>query len=219
MQWIDITVSLDENVPVYPGDACLSVSQSQKMADGDSYNLSTMNMGVHTATHVDAPAHFILGGRKIDELSLEKLIGDAIVVEINTDGTSIEAHHLTPEILDRIEKRPRVLFKTRNSCFWTEGPQKSVFQHNFVGLGHEAARLLVERNLQLVAIDYLSIEPPNSPPGFPTHMTLLGKEVVVLEGVDLRSVEPGPYHLVCLPLKLAVGTGDGAPARAVLRKE
>jgi arylformamidase len=108
----------------------------------------------------------------------------------------------------------RVLFKTRNSEFWGE-PEKG-FRTDFTYVTPAAARALVELGVSLAGIDYLSVEQFGST-DFATHVTLLEKEVVILEGVDLRAVPAGDYELICLPMKFVGGTGDGAPARTILR--
>ena len=109
----------------------------------------------------------------------------------------------------------RVLFKTRNSKFWNT-PELG-FRTDYSYLTPETAKLLVNNGIVLVGIDYLSIEKSGSP-GHPVHITLLEKEVVILEGVDLRGIEPGDYELICAPLKYDGATGDGSPARTFLRK-
>ena len=108
----------------------------------------------------------------------------------------------------------RVLFKTRNSAFWDD--PASGFRTDFTYIAPDAARALVERDVRLVGIDYLSVE-KFQPERFETHTALLARGIVIVEGLDLREVAAGIYELICLPLKIASGSGDGAPARAVLR--
>jgi arylformamidase len=105
----------------------------------------------------------------------------------------------------------RVLFRTRNSNLWADS-----FHQDFTHLLPEAAQKLAELGVRLVGADYLSVERFHSP-DHRTHLTLLANEIVILEGLDLHEVPPGEYELICLPLKIAAGTGDGAPARAILR--
>jgi arylformamidase len=134
-------------------------------------------------------------------------MGDAWVV----DATALRAT-IRPSDLDRLaipSGETRLLFKTRNSDLWS----RDGFSSDFLAFGADAARWLVDRGVRLIAIDYLSIAPFGDP--VDTHRTFLGAGVVVVEGTDLRAVEPGPYELLCLPLRL-VGS-DGAPARALLR--
>ena len=113
-----------------------------------------------------------------------------------------------------MERGVGVLFKTRNSAFW-ENP-RGQFREDFTYVSPGAARALVSRGVRLVGIDYLSVEEFGSKE-FETHRVLLSGGVVILEGLDLRAVAPGRYELICLPLKITAGSGDGAPARAVLR--
>ncbi|MDQ3799561.1 MAG: cyclase family protein [Acidobacteriota bacterium] len=210
MKIYDITVPVSENVPIYEGDPKVKIEVAASMAKGDAANVTQLCFGAHTGTHVDAPNHFIDGTRKIDRLELEKLIGACRVVEIEDGVEAIEPQHV--ENLENIE---RVLFKTRNSAFWNE--PETGFRKDFTYITPEAARVLVSKNVKLVGIDYLSVEEFGSD-DFMTHVTLLEKEIVIVEGLDLREVPAGDYELICLPLKIVSPTGDGAPARTVLRE-
>jgi arylformamidase len=213
MKIYDVTVAVSENVPIYEGDPRVSVDSVSRLADGDSANVSRLCCGLHTGTHVDAPNHFIDGTRRVDDLDLEKLIGRCVVVEIEEAVDAIESFHL-PE-LDYDSGVERILFKTKNSAFWNQ-PEKC-FRTDFTYITEAAARTLAEGGVKLVGIDYLSVEKFGST-DFATHMILLEKEIVILEGLDLRAVPPGEYELLCLPLKYRGGEGDGAPARTILRK-
>ncbi|HEY0047841.1 MAG TPA: cyclase family protein [Pyrinomonadaceae bacterium] len=210
MKIYDITVPISENVPIYEGDPKVKIDLTAAIAGGDAANVTQLCFGAHTGTHVDAPNHFIEGTRKIDQLDLEKLIGVARVVEIEENVTAIEPRHV--ENLETVE---RILFKTRNSSFWNE--PEAGFRKDFTYITPEAARVLAAKNVKLVGIDYLSVEKFGSD-DFATHITLLEKEIVIIEGLDLRDVPAGEYELICLPLKIISPTGDGAPARTVLRE-
>ncbi len=206
MEAFDISVPLRPGMITYPGDAPLRVERSQAIARGDAYNLTWLQLGAHAGTHVDAPLHFIEGASDVTALSLGALIGPAHVIDATTVTADIDA--VTLERLDIPVHARRLLFKTPNSRLW----DRPDFSADFLGLTADAARLLVARGTDLVAMDYLSIAPASDPA--PTHQVLLEAGVVILEGVDLRHVPPGPYDLVCLPL--LVPGSDGAPARAVL---
>jgi arylformamidase len=210
MKIYDITVPISERVPVYEGDPRVEIKVTAAMAKGDPANVTQLCFGAHTGTHVDAPNHFIDGTRKVHELDLEKLIGRCRVVEIENDVIEIEPRHV--ENLESIE---RILFKTRNSDFWNE--QEKGFRKDFTFITPEAARVLAAKNVKLVGIDYLSVEKFGSE-DFATHTVLLEKEIVIVEGLDLRGVSAGDYELICLPLKVVSETGDGAPARTILRE-
>lgn len=211
MRIYDISVPISAATPTYPGDPGIEITQWAALAEGDSANVSLLHFGAHTATHADAPAHFIEGASRVDKLPLDTLIGPARVVLIPDEADAITASHINA--LD-IEGATRVLFKTRNSAFWSN--MSAGFRKDFTSIAPDAARVLVELGVRLVGIDYLSVEQFH-PRQYETHEILLSNHIVIIEGLDLREVSAGSYELICLPLKITGGTGDGAPARAVLR--
>ena len=119
MKIYDISVPISESVPIYAGDPKAKIDICKSIANGDGANVSQMYLGMHTGTHVDAPNHFIEGTRRVDQLDLDKLIGNCRVIGIDESVTAIEPQHLGD--LTNVE---RVLFKTRNSGFWNE-PEKA----------------------------------------------------------------------------------------------
>jgi arylformamidase len=211
MRLYDVSVPISAETPTYPGDPAVEISQWAAIARGDAANVTRLNFGAHTATHVDAPAHFIEGASKIDAAPLDALLGPARVVRIPDEADAITARSLAAA---NLEGATRVLFKTRNSAFW--GAPAEGFRRDFTYVAPDAALALVQAGVRLVGIDYLSLEKFQSDK-YETHEILLSSGVVILEGLDLREVSGGDYELICLPLKVAGGAGDGAPARAVLR--
>ena len=205
MAIFDISIGIDENLPLWPGDPELRLHWAANIEQGDLVNLTELSMSIHTGTHIDAPLHFLPNGKPIDSLSLNVFVGEAQVVAIPQDVNLI-----TVDILQDVCEinAARILFKTKNSQLW----ETSKFQQDYVALEASAAQWLVDQGVQLVGIDYLSIAPFKDPA--PTHEILLSNDVVIVESLDLRSVEPGLYTLICLPLKL-VGR-EAAPARAIL---
>lgn len=205
----DVSVPLAVDTPTYPGDPGIEVTEWLALSQGDPANVSLLHFGAHSATHVDAPAHFIKGGTRAESLPLDVLIGDAEVVEVPNETRSLDSN-----VVAMVSPGTRrVLFKTRNSAFWNE---RALFRSDYTYIEPEGARALVERHVSLVGIDYLSVE-RFKPETFETHHILLANGVVIIEGLDLRSVPAGHYELICLPLKIAAGSGDGAPARVILR--
>lgn len=211
MTFYDVTVPLSNELPTYPGDPGIQIGDWRSFAKGDSANVSVVNFGAHTGTHVDAPAHFIEGAGKIESLPIESLIGEAVVVEVPEHYIVIDKAFVTAHVPPESE---RVLFKTRNSAFWSETPP--TFHSDFTHLNLEAATYLRDQGAKLIGIDYLSIERFKSG-NHAVHLALLSKGVVILEGLNLSGVPAGSYELICLPLRLRSELGDGAPARAVLR--
>jgi arylformamidase len=208
----DISVGISAtDTPVYPGDPGVEIVSHASLARGDAANVSFLRFGAHTGTHVDAPAHFIEGAGTVAELPLDVLVGRARVVEVGADVTGIDGGMIAALVPAGCE---RVLFKTRNSAFWSES--RSEFRRDFTYLTDDGARSLGARGARLVGIDYLSVEKFQSE-NHETHKTLLARGVVIVEGLNLEGVGAGEYELICLPLKIAGGAGDGAPARAILR--
>jgi arylformamidase len=210
MKIYDITFPISNQTPVYEGDPPVRTETAAAIKEGAAANVTALCCGAHTATHVDAPNHFIDGTRRVDRLELEKMIGPARVVEIAPDVTAITEAHV-----ENLHNVSRVLFKTRNSAFWNA--TENGFRRDFTYITPEAARVLVDKGVVLVGIDYLSVEKFGSE-DFATHIALLEREVVIVEGLDLREIAAGDYELICLPLKIVSETGDGAPARVVLRE-
>ncbi len=205
--WIDISVPLKDGMAHWPGDPPVSISRVKDMTQGDTINLSIISMGVHSGTHVDAPLHFINGGKGVDEIPLTTIVGRARVIEIR-DAESIKPDELYEH---RLRRGERILFKTRNSSrVW----QQNEFVEDFVFLSADAAEFLVDCGVRAVGVDYLSVGSYRHG-GSDVHRILLGGGIWIIEGLDLSAVAPGRYYLVCLPLKIS--KGDGAPARAILR--
>ena len=207
----DVTVPLSDELPTYPGDPGIQIRNWLTLANGDPANVSVLNFGAHTGTHVDAPAHFIEGAAKVESLDLEILIGEANVVEVPKDEHVIDEQFI---IANCPPDSKRILFKTRNSAFW--GEPNPEFHTDFTYLDLKAAQQLVERGVKLIGIDYLSIE-KFAQQNHETHLLLLARGVVILEGLNLSGIQAGKYELICLPLRLRSEKGDGAPARVVLR--
>ena len=207
----DITVPISNELPTWPDDPSVQLTVWRSLSSGDAANVSRLNFGAHTGTHVDAPAHFIEGAAKIESLPLDVLIGEAQVVEVPTDVFVIDEEfvlaHCAPDTT-------RIVFKTRNSAFWNEAVLE--FHTDFTYLDLKAAERLVQLGIKLVGIDYLSIENYDSSK-HETHLALLSHGVVILEGLNLTDIPAGKYELICLPLRLRNSKGDGAPARVVLR--
>ena len=207
MPLLDVSLRLSADLPTYPGNPPFELRPAKRIARGDSSNVSSLHLGSHTGTHVDAPRHFFDAGPGVDELPAEVLVGPARVVHL--PGLA-SVGRIQLEALD-LSGVARLLIRTDNSARWSAG---SAFSPDFVYLSEDGARLLVERGVRLVGVDYLSVERFHQP-GAPTHHVLLGAGVIIVEGLDLSAAAPGDCELLCLPLK--VGGADGAPARVLLR--
>jgi len=211
MNIIDISIPLSEKMPVWEGDKGISVHRVAKIENGCDFNVSRIELGVHTGTHIDAPFHVFENGKTVDQIPLDTLIGIVQVIEIPNGISIIDKNCLMKmSFQDGID---RILFKTSNSLYWETDPFS--FHKEYVALNSEGAKYLVDIGLKLIGVDYFSVssfDDLKQP-----HMILLDRGIVLLENIDLRQVVPGIYKLICLPMKIT-GT-DGAPVRAVLISE
>jgi arylformamidase len=205
---LDISVPISAELPVWPGDPPIVLERYKFISEENASNDSRIACSVHSGTHVDAPAHFIENGASVEQLPLEILMGPVTVV------APLEAEVITPQLLEAQALAPetrRLLIKTKNSALWADPGHP--FNPDFVALNSESARWIMDKGIDLVGIDYLSIQMYKDTEAL-THRTLLEAGIVIVEGLDLRKVDPGDYQLFCLPIKLA--GCEGAPARAVL---
>ena len=208
--WIDVTAPVDpRTTPVYPGNPPLKLDFVQSLDSGAQVTLSAFSFGAHTGTHVDAPMHFIKGGAALDQIPLSVFIGPVRVIDCSPDAKAIDAAELNKH--DWRGAR-RIFFRTRNSRNgWMTDPR---FHEDFTYVAPDAAQLLAAAGVQLVGIDYLSIERF----GFAqpqTHRILLGKNIPVVEGLSLQNVQAGDYDLVLLPMRIM--GHEAGPARAILK--
>jgi arylformamidase len=205
--WIDISVTVRPGMVTWPDNPPVRVDRVMQMEQGDVCNVSNLSLGAHTGTHMDGLLHFIANGKGLEKMPLDATIGPARVIEIK-DRVSIKPADLIPH---RLKKGERILFKTRNS---KRSWKMDRFDEDFIYIAQEAAQLLVNKGVQTVGVDYLSVGGFKKD-GVETHQILLGAGVWVIEGLNLAKVAPGKYDLICLPVK--IDHSDGAPARAILR--
>ncbi|MBW7571186.1 cyclase family protein [Caproiciproducens faecalis] len=191
MKMIDVSRELF-STPVYPGDPEPYRDPVRRMELGDVCNLSGFYTGCHSATHVDAPRHFIEDGDTIDQIDPARLIGSCTVVEARGVITGSDIDEIVP-------------------C-----AQKMILFKGQAFLSQSAAFALTAAGVTLVGTDALSIE-TDKDDAFPAHKELLGAGVLILEGLELSEVEPGDYRLIALPLLL--GGAEASPVRAVLISE
>ncbi len=208
MEIIDITAPVSPRSVMWPGDEPPSQGFTSHTDRGDPSTVSRWELSAHTGTHADARMHFIPGSWTIESLELSRCVGACRVVDL----THVEDHVSRADLeAADVAGTARLLLKTRNSDHDLLG--REGFDEDYAAISLEAAEYLVEIGAETVGVDYLSVEPFEDGE-FNTHHTLLGADVVILEGLVLVGVEPGEYFLACLPLKLS--GSDGSPARAIL---
>lgn len=206
MSFYDVTLTISNTLITWPTDPSVAIRKTSLISQGDSSNVSELKFGSHCGTHIDAPYHFEENGIKIDQIPLDYLIGNATVFDIKNK----EKIDLDEVKLLQLKGVKRVIFKTINSTYW----KLSEFKKDFIYITKEAAQYLVDNEVKLIGIDYLSVEKFESTYA-DTHHILLRKDVVIIEGLDLSNVKAGNYELIALPLKIK--DGDGSPARVILK--
>jgi arylformamidase len=205
MEIIDVSLKISEDMACYPGNPSPEIEKYREIP-AYSTTESEIRLGSHTATHVDAPAHVYEDGKTVEELELENFYGDAQVLGLEdciekVDRSDLEKKSINEEI---------VLLKTGNSLHSYEE-----FREDFTYVTLEAVEYLVERGVETVGIDYLSLVKFEGGKKAEKAHRLANREMNVVEGLDLRGVEPGQYIFVGMPLKMDT---DGAPVRAVLKR-
>ena len=204
----DISVPLRSGGVVYPGNPAISITAQQAISQGAGANVSRVDFGSHSGTHVDAPKHFFDEGTGVDALSLDVLMGPARLIAMDDGVKSVGEAELRAH---NVRGVTRLLIRTRNSAWLSSGTAE--FHPDYTFVAPDGAAYLVGLGVKLVGVDYLSVEQFHSG-HHRTHRTLLGAGVIIVEGLLLTVPKPGDYELRCLPLRLE-GL-DGAPARAVL---
>ena len=210
-QYFDVTLPFSPSLPAWPGEPTAKVKRIKSIGANDPANVTYLETHVHFGTHLDAPRHFIENGGTVETLSLDAMIGPAWVVDTRGESAVTASVLEASAIPDTVE---RLICKTDNSELWNTPSHK--FFADFVAISPDGAKWIVDRNIRLVGIDYLSVETYHTT-DFATHYTLLGANIVAVEGLDLRAVQTGLYEMACLPMKI-VGA-DGAPTRVVLWRD
>ncbi len=197
MHLYDLSLPLDAQTPVYPGDPRFKMRPVARM-DSDGYCLSHLEMGSHTGTHIDAPCHCIPGGLALDAYPLARFYLTAAVLEVD----SLDS--LRMEDVVTVERNVQaLLFKYRN-----RSPRGEC-----EGLSRRAAERIVDAGRLLVGVESLSVDAAQDH-DLPIHRLLLEHNVLILENICLLDVPPAIYRLMCFPLPIA--GADGGPCRAVL---
>jgi arylformamidase len=207
MKIIDISLRLNKDTVIYPKNPPLIISTYQSMPE-NATQLSLVSIGSHTGTHIDAPAHAIQGARTIDDIPLETFFGPCRIFDFSLMTEAGGAVTKEMLLVKNIQKNERILLKTFNSIRGFK-----LFYNDYVYLDGDAADYLASLGVMLVAIDALSIKQRGSTDHRP-HLSLLSKNIPIIEGINLADVSEGIYTFMCLPLAF---TGiDGSPVRAVL---
>ena len=206
--WIDVSATISDGMTRWPDDPPVRIFKAEQIGvEGAVANVTAIETTAHVGTHIDAPLHFIEGGMDAASVPLEKLIGTAKVIRIQ-NKIKIGLEELQNH---DIAGGSRILFRTRNS---DEAWEHEPFREDYVYLSTEAAKFLAERKINCVGIDYLSLGNRANDPE--VHRLMLDNNIIIIEGLKLKDIEPGEYEVICLPLKIK--DSDGSPSRVIIRK-
>jgi len=209
--WIDISLAVvPGEMPMMPGETPTTFTWSRTQV-GDKYEvaISDFHFNAHTGTHIDAPIHLIPHGESVDQISFAKLVGPTRIIECSREAAVIDLKELN---LHNWKGAKRLLFKTRNSYNNLWGTKE--FYRDFTALAPDAAQALADSGVELVGIDYHSVEKFGSAQP-DVHRIFMEKGIVIVESLDLRGVSAGDYDLICLPARFA--GREAAPTRAIVR--
>ena len=211
MRILDLTLTISNKIPTFPGSPQPKLIPWENVRD-DGYNLEFLFMSTHTGTHMDAPYHFLEKGAKIHEISLKKLVSEAVLIQSKKkDGESI-----TKTDIQKFEKKHGKITSFSSVIFytgWQRNLQKKYYFEKNPGLSVSAAKYLASKKINLVGIDSPSID-LGTDSKFSVHQIFAKKGILIVENLaNLEKIKSSKFHLVVLPLKLKNATGS--PVRAI----
>lgn len=200
----DLTLAITSDLVVFPGDPSFESQKVMDVENADPFTLCHFGLGNHAGTHIDFPAHVIPGGSSSDAYALDYLTGPGRIIEIPDDG-SVTDKHIEKAGVKRDEI---VFFKTSNTR--RNLHQQGIYTEDFAAITPEASQKLVDKQVRIVGIDYLSVDSIDDE-ALSSHKTLLSNNILIVENLDLTKVPTGQYKITIAPLKVA--EADGLPVR------
>ena len=211
MKILDLTLTISNRIPTFPGSPQPNFIPWEKIKD-DGYNLELLFLSSHTGTHLDAPYHFLEKGSKIHEISLKKLVSEAVLIKSRKKRNET----ITKTDIQKFEKKHGKIASFSSVIFltgWQKNLQKKYYFTKNPGLSASAANYLTSKKVSLVGIDSPSID-LGTDSKFPVHHIFSKKEILIVENLaNLEKIKSSKFHLVALPLKLKGVTGS--PVRAI----
>lgn len=206
-KYYDLTAKITEKTVVFPGDPEYKSENICSLYKGAQYHLCHMHLGNHIGTHIDFPAHVIKGGKTSNDFPIENLIGFGLILEVPDIEKSINKTFVKKQ---PILSNDFVFFKTSNSKL----PKQGEFTDKYVYIEPEAAEELLRKGVKIVGIDYISVDQYEAE-NLPVHKSLLEKDVLIVEGLELSDAPIGRCKIYILPIN--VHEMDGLPARVVAK--
>ena len=211
MKIIDLTLTVSDKIPTFPGSPQPNFIPWENVKE-DGYNLELLFLSTHTGTHMDAPYHFLEKGVKIHEISLKKLVLEAVLIKSKKNG----GESITKTDIQKFEKKHGKIAGFSSVIFytgWQKNLQKKYYFTKNPGLSVSAAKYLASKKISLVGIDSPSID-LGKDSKFSVHQIFAKKGILIVENLaNLNKIKSSGFHLVVLPLKLKDATGS--PVRAI----
>ena len=211
MKIIDLTLTVSDEIPTFPGSPQPSFITWENVKE-DGYNLELLFLSTHTGTHMDAPYHFLEKGAKIHEISLKKLVSEAVLIKSKKKG----GESITKIDIQKFEKKHGKIVSFSSVIFytgWQRNLQKKYYFTKNPGLSVSAAKYLASKKINLVGIDSPSID-LGKDSKFSVHQIFAKKGILIVENLaNLEKIKSSKFHLIVLPLKLKNATGS--PVRAI----
>ena len=211
MKIIDLTLTVSDEIPTFPGSPQPSFIPWENVKE-DGYNLELLFLSTHTGTHMDAPYHFLEKGAKIHEISLKKLVSEAVLIKSKKKG----GESITKIDIQKFEKKHGKIASFSSVIFytgWQRNLQKKYYFTKNPGLSVSAAKYLASKKINLVGVDSPSID-LGKDSKFSVHQIFAKKGILIVENLaNLEKIKSSKFHLVVLPLKLKNATGS--PVRAI----
>ena len=211
MKILDLTLTISNKIPTFPGSPHPHFIPWERIKD-DGYNLELLFLSSHTGTHMDAPYHFLEKGAKIHEISLKKLVSEAVLIQSSKKSNE----SVTKTDIQKFEKKHGKIASFSSVIFytgWQRNLQKKYYFTKNTGLSVSAAKYLASKKVSLVGIDSPSID-LGTDSKFSVHQIFAKKGILIVENLaNLEKIKSSKFHLVVLPLKLKNATGS--PVRAI----
>ncbi|TDQ84423.1 kynurenine formamidase [Dongia mobilis] len=201
----DISQTLRNGLPVWPGDTAFDLRRTWQMGPGVPVNVSALTLSTHSGSHADAPFHYDAGGATMEAVDPGLYLGPALVVDARGAGRLITADDVLPQLQDGIV---RVLL-----CTYQHAPQEN-WDAQFKALDASLIDALAGCGIRLIGTDTPSLDPQDSKT-MDAHRAVARHRMAILEGLVLDAVPFGIHELIALPLKIA--GADSSPVRAILR--
>jgi len=204
----DLTAPITKDTVVFPGDPVFKTEKVVSLESGSNFNLCHMHMGNHTGTHIDFPAHVISSGKTSGDYTLDDLVNHGLIIEVPENNPTVTERFVESQA---IFENAFVFFKTRNSKL----SKQDKFSKQYVYIEPSAAEALLEKKVKVVGIDYISVDNYEAE-DLPVHKILLSNDVLIVEGLELRNVNPGKCKIFIMPLNIP--DMDGLPARVMMER-